>query len=524
MIPAKKGKTAKGLNRKYRVAAYCRVSTDSDEQLNSYKNQIAYYTSKISSNPDWELVEVFADEGITGTSTKKRDEFNRMIEMCKAGKIDIILTKSVHRFARNTLDSIKYVRMLRALNVNVIFEMEGIQGIDPKDEQFLVIHSSMAQSYSQKLSEDVKWGFRKSFAQGKAYFGGRFYGYRMVGEGNVEIIPEQAEIVRQIFQMYLDGSTSRRIAQSLSDRGVLNASGNTRWDSTAIDRMLTNEKYMGDALSQKTFIADVLEKKPQKNTGQLPQYYVTDNHEAIIPREMFKRVQFERARRGSLEPKGTRTKTNVGRFRPQYVLTEILLCGECGEHYRRCTWVRNGKKKVVWRCINRLENGKRNCRESPTLDEGALHDAILGFLRNLQSPRDELVQNLREYTEEALEQKTGDSKKQKLLDMLEQKNKLLQEMLSLDIVPDEKIEQLSREYDEIQEQIDSLGDVRNGMEQENAYIRGIKEYMETADFDRYEFDDKLIRQVIEQVIVKNTDTLYIRMKGGYEAEIKLPNV
>jgi len=153
-----------------------------------------------------------------------------------------------------------------------------------------------------------------------------------------------------------------------------------------------------------------------------------------------------------------------------------------------------------------------------------LHDAILGFLRNLQSPRDELVQNLLEYTEEALEQKTGDSKKQKLLDMLEQKNRLLQEMLSLDIVPDEKIEQLSREYDEIQEQIDSLGDVQNGMEQENAYIRGIKEYMETADFNRYEFDDKLIRQVIEQVIVKNADTLYIRMKGGYEAEIKLPNV
>ncbi len=524
LIPAKKGKTAKGLTRKYRVAAYCRVSTDSDEQLNSYKNQLEYYTNKINSNPDWEPVEVFADEGITGTSTKKRDEFNRMIEMCKAGKIDIILTKSVHRFARNTLDSIKYVRMLRALNVNVIFEMEGVQGINPKDEQFLVIHASMAQSYSQKLSEDVKWGFRKSFAQGKAYFGGRFYGYRMVGDGNVEVIPEEAEIVKLIFQMYLDSTSPKRIAQALTDRCIPTALGNEKWRTSVIEQMLANEKYMGDALSQKTFIPDVLEKKQVRNTGQLPQYYVTDNHEAIIPREMFKRVQFERARRGSLEPKGTRTKTNSGKFRPQYALTEILLCGECGEHYRRCTWARNGKKKVVWRCINRLENGKRNCRESPTLDEGALHEAILGFLRNLQSPRDDLVQNLREYTEEALEQKTGDSKKQKLLDMLEQKNKLLQDMLSLDIVPDEKIEQLSREYDEIQEQIDNLGDVRNGMEQENAYIRGIREYMETADFDRCEFDDKLIRQVIEQVIVKNADTLYIRMKGGYEAEIKLPNV
>ena len=524
LIPAKKGKTAKGLNRKYRVAAYCRVSTDSDEQLNSYKNQLEYYTGKISSNPDWEPVEVFADEGITGTSTKKRDEFNRMIEMCKAGKIDIILTKSVHRFARNTLDSIKYVRMLRALNVNVIFEMEGVQGIDPKDEQFLVIHASMAQSYSQKLSEDVKWGYRKSFAQGKAYFGGRFYGYRMSGNGTVEIVPEEAEVVRLIFQMYLDGSTPRHIAEILTEKGTITANGNSKWDATAIRKMLANEKYMGDALSQKTFIADVLEKKQRKNTGQLPQYYVTDNHEAIIPREIFKRVQFERARRGSLEPRSTKTKGNSGRFSPKYVLSEILLCGECGEHYRRCTWTRNGKTRIVWRCINRLENGKRNCRESPTLDEGALHEAILGFLRNLQSPRDELVQNLREYAEEALEHRSGDSKKKKLLDMLEQKNKLLQEMLSLDIVPDEKIEQLSREYDEIQEQIDSLGDVRNGMEQENAYIRGIREYMESADFDSYEFDDKLIRQVVEQVIVKNVDTLYIRMKGGYEAEITLPGV
>ncbi len=243
---------------------------------------------------------------------------------------------------------------------------EGAERIKTKD------------SYSQKLSEDVKWGFRKSFAQGKAYFGGRFYGYRMAGEGKVEIIPEQAEIVKQIFQMYLDGSTSRKIAQTLTRRGVLNASGNIRWDSTAIDRMLANEKYMGDALSQKTFIADVLEKKPQKNTGQLPQYYVTDNHEAIIPREMFKRVQFERARRGSLEPKGTKTKTNAGRFRPQYVLTEILLCGECGEHYRRCTWARNGKKRwcggasTGWRTVSAtagsLPRWTRECCTTPSSD------------------------------------------------------------------------------------------------------------------------------------------------------------
>ena len=368
-------------------------------------------------------------------------------------------------------------------------------------------------------------GLSKELRTGQGVLRGRFYGYRMIGDGNVEGHPggsgdRKADISnvsgRHIPQAHCAGPDG----QVAYPQPWVTKNGET----SVIEQMLANEKYMGDALSQKTFIPDVLEKKQVRNTGQLPQYYVTDNHEAIIPREMFKRVQFERARRGSLEPKGTKTKTNAGKFRPQYVLTEILLCGECGEHYRRCTWARNGKKKVVWRCINRLENGKRNCRESPTLDEGALHDAILGFLRNLQSPRDELVQNLREYTEEALEQKTGDSKKQKLLDMLEQKNKLLQDMLSLDIVPDEKIEQLSREYDEIQEQIDSLGDMRNGMEQENAYIRAIREYMETADFDRYEFDDKLIRQVIEQVIVKNADTLYIRMKGGYEAEIKLPNV
>ena len=191
VIPAKL-QTKKRKKRKLRVAAYCRVSTDSEEQKNSYQNQIAYYWEKISTNPDWEPVKVFADEGVSGVSTEKRDAFNEMIEMCRAGKIDVILTKSIHRFARNTLDAVKYVRILRAMNVNVIFEQEGLQGIDPADEQIITIYASMAQNYSHTLSENIKWGYKRSFAKGAVYFGGRMYGYSQNGGGEVEIIPEEA--------------------------------------------------------------------------------------------------------------------------------------------------------------------------------------------------------------------------------------------------------------------------------------------------------------------------------------------
>lgn len=521
MIPARPQKNSKNQHRKLKAAAYCRVSSDTEEQLNSYKNQMEYYTNKINSNPDWEPVRVFADEGITGVSTLKRSEFNEMIEMCKEGKIDVIVTKSIHRFARNTLDTVKYVRMLRAMNINVIFEQEGLQGVNPNDEQFITIHASMAQNYSQTLSENVKWGYRRCFARGEVYFGGKMLGYTKGENGEIEIVPHEAETVRFIYTRYLDGCSTKQIAKELENRGILTARGNKKWDHVAIDKILANEKYMGDALSQKTFTTDLLNKKKIKNTGQLPQYYVTDNHEAIISKEIFKRVQFERTRRKSMAPVTGKTKTNSGRFAPKYALTGLLLCGECGYHYRRTIWYRKSGTKAVWRCTNRLDNGSRFCRNSHTISEPALHKTLAKFIAGLAGTKTELADTLNGYAMEVIERETDGQRKKELEQILELNSERMQQILSADIIDETAIAQVSEEYDRLQQELEQLSEQRESMEQENAYRQGIQEYIRNADFNTMEYDDKLVRKVIESIIVKSADTLYIRVKGGYETEVTL---
>ena len=519
VIPAKL-QTKKRKKRKLRVAAYCRVSTDSEEQKNSYQNQIAYYWEKISTNPDWEPVKVFADEGVSGVSTEKRDAFNEMIEMCRAGKIDVILTKSIHRFARNTLDAVKYVRILRAMNVNVIFEQEGLQGIDPADEQIITIYASMAQNYSHTLSENIKWGYKRSFAKGAVYFGGRMYGYSQNGGGEVEIIPEEAETVRLIFSLYLDGWSKGNICRELERRKIPAAKGGT-WGYSVVDHILSNEKYTGDALCQKTFIKDVLNKKQVKNMGQLPQYYVENSHEAIISKETFKRAQFERTRRKSLAPVSAKAKTNAGRFASQYALTGLILCGECGHYYRRITWYRKTGKKVVWRCSERQENGKRLCRESPAIPEPAIHRALTKLIVKLANGKEALAQKLRDYTIEIMEQETGDTRKQEIQGKIERTDSMIQAMLNADVICEEQIQALSEEHEKLERELAQLGGLHKRWEQENAHLQGVEEYIQNADFSVMQYDDKLIREIIEQIIVRSKERLYVRFKGGYETEIRL---
>ena len=299
-------------------------------------------------------------------------------------------------------------------NVNVIFEQEGLQGINPDDEPFIAIYASMAQNYSQTLSENVKWGYRRSFAKGGVYIGSGMLGYRRGDDGELEIVPNEAEVIRLIYKLYLDGYSEGSIAREMEKHGFRTAKGNTKWYHKTVDSILSNEKYMGDAISQKTYIQDIFSKKSVRNTGQLPQYYITDSHEGIISKEVFKRVQFERARRRSMAPVTGKTKTNAGRFAPKYALTGLLLCGECGHHYRRTTWYRKSGTKVVWRCTNRLDNGSRFCRESHTISEPALHRALAKFIAGLASSKDELTQTLEGYAIEVIEQETGSAKKREL--------------------------------------------------------------------------------------------------------------
>lgn len=335
LIPARKrlGSSVKETERpKLKVAAYCRVSTDSDEQATSYETQVEHYTSYIQKNHDWEFAGIFADDGIRGTNTKKRDEFNRMISECFAGKIDMIITKSISRFARNTLDCLKYIRQLKEKNIPVFFEKENINTMDTKGEVLLTIMASLAQQESQSLSQNVKLGLQYRYQNGQVQVNhNRFLGYTKDENGHLVIEPNEAEIVKRIFREYLQGASLRQIGMGLEADGILTAAGNDKWHPESLKKILQNEKYIGDALLQKTYTVDFLTKKRVKNNGIVPQYYVTDNHEAIIPRELFMRVQEEMQRRANLHS-GKNRKKRV--YSSKYALSSIVYCSKCGDIYR----------------------------------------------------------------------------------------------------------------------------------------------------------------------------------------------
>ena len=265
---------------KLRVAAYCRVSTDTDEQATSYEAQIEHYTEYINKNPGWELAGIYADDGISGTNTKKRGEFNRLIDDCMAGQIDMVFTKSISRFARNTLDCLKYIRQLKEKNIAVFFEKEAINTLDAKGEVLLTIMASLAQQESQSLSQNVRLGLQYRYQQGKVQVcANRFLGYDKDEDGNLVINPTEAEVVKRIFREYLEGKSYYAIGQGLTADGIRTAAGNDFWLASTLRKILTNEKYIGDALLQKTVTTDFLNKKRVVNKGIVPQYYVEGSHE-----------------------------------------------------------------------------------------------------------------------------------------------------------------------------------------------------------------------------------------------------
>lgn len=379
MIPPKE-ETAQEKERKrnLRVAAYCRVSTDDEEQLSSYENQRDYYTDKIINEPGWTMVDVFADEGKTGTSTCSRKDFLRMIRQCRQGKIDMILTKSVSRFARNTVDTLNFTRELRNLGIPVIFEEQNINSIYPESEFLITLYGAFAQSESENTSSRVTWGIRQAMRSGHAHLHYKWLlGYERGPDGKAVIVPEQAETVRFIYQRYLAGDTLRTIKAALEEKGCLTVTGKTEWTPARIQSILTNEKYCGDALLQKTFIQDCISKKVIQNTGQLPKYLIQNHHPAIISREEFDAVQLELARRRA-RTGGNKKSAPTGRckYSGKYILSNLLFCGECGTAYRRCVWQRKGYQRVVWRCISRITYGTKYCKHSVTIDYSAMYTGL----------------------------------------------------------------------------------------------------------------------------------------------------
>ena len=522
-IPAKP-EVVRASKRQLRVAAYCRVSTDDEEQLTSYEAQKNYYTDKIMTNKEWTMAGIFADEGITGTSARKRPEFLRMIRQCKQGKIDIVLTKSISRFARNTVDCLNYVRALKELGIAVIFEKENMNTLEIDSEILITMLGAFAQSESESISANVRWGIRQAMKEGKATIQYKYlYGYRKGDDGKPEIIPDQAEVVRKIYDLFLSGTPVRGIQEYLNANSVPNINGEPKWARNAIDSILTNEKYCGDVLLQKTYIDDCINKKVKKNTGQLPMYLVQNHHEGIISRETFDAAQAELARRSAgKSPSKKNAPTGRSRYSSKYALSDRLYCGECGTRYQRCTWRnRDGSKRIVWRCVSRVDYGNKYCHDSPTLDEEPLHRAVLAAINSTVKDKNNIVYNLKAAMEKELAPAAGQQLSLSEIDnQLEQLNIEFSKVLAEASESGDQAAYSDRFRDIMQHQTE-LKAQRNEIQRmlaesgkAAAHIEQCRQAAETTPSAITEWDEALIRQVVESVTVETGSEIIVALKSG----------
>ena len=531
VIPAKV-QTAESRDKYHqlRVAAYCRVSTELEEQQNSYQVQIAYYTDLINKKKEWTLAGIFADEGISGTQTKKRTEFNRMIRMCRNKKIDLVITKSISRFARNTVDCLEYVRQLKDLGIGVIFEKENINTLTMTSEFMIALYGSFAQAESESISKNVSWGKEKAYREGKVQFQYKhLLGYKKGADGKPEIIPEEAETVKLIYTMFLDGHSMKNIALILHVKGIHTKTGSTEWRTNTITRILQNEKYVGDALLQKTFTSDCITHKVVKNHGERPMYLVTNHHDPIIDRDTYNRVQQELARRNSKRKISDKTVTEQGKYSSKYALSELLICGHCGTPYRRTTWAARGKKQIVWRCLSRLEHGKKYCPDSPTIKEEQLHRGILRAINNYYSCRNDIVRILKANIGSVLECQGQEEilSVEKRLKEIDQARTDLVNLIASGGCDEDKLDsefaKLYAEEQGLSERLTMLKSQNKTSEETQAKLDKIMDMIEHEKFELETFDNVLIRKLIECVKILSKTEILVIFKGGYEVRIILYN-
>lgn len=511
-----------------RVAAYCRVSTDKEQQEHSFETQKEMYTDMIMMKPNWQMAGIYADEGITGTIAKKRPDFMRMIEDCRKGKIDLIITKSVSRFSRNNLDCLLYVRELKEMGIPIIFEKEGINTLQVSSELLITLFSGLSQAESESISMNVKIGKRQSLKNGNVPFSYKsFLGYRKGADGKPEIDEEQAVIIRRIFSEYLAGKSLLDIAKGLTADEIPTARGKTNWSSARVQSILTNEKYKGDALLQKTYVVDCISKKSKKNNGELPMYYVENNHHAIIERAVFDRVQEEISRRNSKKKvKQVGTKTELGKYSSKYALSEILYCGNCGTPYRRCTWSKNGKKKIVWRCISRLDYGKKYCKDSPSIEESILHNAVAAAITQKahmeNADVDRICRHIKMYQHN--QDTSSIFQKQERLKTIQEHINQLTDMDSEAVQNgdfDTQFESLYAEMYAIKDELDEFEKSKSKIETAADCTGEMTEVMKCLKNHPVEYNDLVVRQLIECIKIISKDILHIYFKDGIKIEAKI---
>lgn len=512
-----KTRTAQNAVKKRRVAGYARVSTDSDEQFTSFEAQTDYYTKMIKANPAWEFVGVYTDEGISGTNTKHREGFNTMIADALAGKIDLIVTKSVSRFARNTVDSLVTIRELKAHNCEVFFEKEAIYTFDGKGELLLTIMSSLAQEESRSISENVTWGQRKRFSDGKISMPYKaFLGYDK-GDGK-DALPvvndEQAVIVRRIYAEFMKGTTVGGIARLLTAEGIPSPRGKTKWAVSTVESILTNEKYKGAALLQKKFTTDFLTHKMKKNEGEVQQYYIENSHEAIIPPEEWDAVQDEFRRRKGLG----RSYSGNG------VYASKLVCADCGALYGSKVWHSTDKyRRVIWQCNSKYKGDKR-CT-TPHLDEEDIKTRFVKAYNEVYDDRESIISDCKTAKAFLADTSGITAAMTEAAAEAEIAGRLIDELIAENATTAQDQEEYNARFNSLNDRYNEALNRYTELEREKArkeaqgkaidkFITGLRKRTETIT----QFDESLWLACIENVLVSSDGVMVFRFHGGTEVE------
>lgn len=504
---------------KRRVAAYARVSTDTEEQLTSYEAQIDFYTNYIKNNPDWEFVKIYSDEGISATSTKGRDGFNGMISDALDGKIDLIVTKSISRFARNTVDTLVAIRKLKEKGVECYFEKENIYTFDSKGELLITIMSSIAQEESRSLSQNVTWGIRKSFSDGKVRIPYKsFLGYKKGEDGRPEIIPEEAAVVRRIYYLFMSGSSIHEIINVLEKDDITAPGGGKKWHNSTIRSILNNEKYKGDALLQKSFMVDFLEGRTKINEGEVPQYYVENSHDPIIPPEEWNLVQEEFKRRFKL-----------GRsFQGAHPFSNRFLCGDCGSFYGPKVWHSNTKyRSERWQCNQRFENRKKGIKcDTPYLTEEFIKEKFVEAFNKISKDKGKVIKHCKEFIVILDNTKELDELIVKQNEEVENISKLAEALVMENASTPQDQDAYRLKYANLETQFyegkEELAKLMNEKECKVAQIASIRLFMRSYNKlpnTITEWTYQVWNAVIEKVIVSDTGTLKFIFKSGYETEV-----
>lgn len=498
---------------KRRVAAYARVSTDMEEQLTSYETQVKYYSEYIQSRDDWEFAGVYADEGITGTSTKHRNGFKQMVKDALDGKIDLIITKSVSRFARNTVDSLTTIRQLKECGVECYFEKENIWTFDGKGELLLTIMSSIAQEEARSISENCTWGQRRRFADGKVSVPFKsFLGYDRGEDGNLVVNEEQAKLVRRIYGMYLRGQSAYAIARILNDENTPTPTGRGKWYMSTVKSILTNEKYKGDALLQKTYTDDFLTKRKKINKGEVQQYYVKNNHEAIIDPEIFDSVQ----EMIHATTKGKNRQSSVSIF------SSKIKCGECGSWYGSKVWHSNDKyRRVIWQCNHKFDND-RKCA-TPHLDENQIKQAFISAMNKMISNKKQIIADFELIKNEIFTTSELETERDELENEMNVAAELMQESINENARKAQNQTEYNKRYNGLVERYDNakarfdeishkIADKNARKESVELFVKNLKKQTEPIT----EFDECLWLSMMEYVTVNSKDDIQVTFKNGIE--------